>query len=121
VLILATDPDRAIRFPDSILRHTHGLAPAETEIANVRLTGFSLDEIAQLRQSPSPPFAATQDCHPAPGRTLPRTASGLARINIRKSSFCNKIFEMIVLDARKTLHFAHVVCASYRLYWFFNR
>jgi len=50
VLILATDPDRAVHFPDAILRHTYGLTPAETEIANALLTGFSLEEIAQLRK-----------------------------------------------------------------------
>jgi DNA-binding CsgD family transcriptional regulator/PAS domain-containing protein len=50
VLILATDPDRAISFPDAVLRRTYGLTPAETEIANALLTGFSLDEIAQLRK-----------------------------------------------------------------------
>ena len=50
VLILATDPDRTVHFPDAILRHTYGLTPAETEIANALLTGFSLDEIAQLRK-----------------------------------------------------------------------
>ena len=50
VLILATDPDHAIHFPDAILRHTYGLTPAETDIANALLTGFSLEEIAQLRK-----------------------------------------------------------------------
>lgn len=50
VLVLATDPDRAVHFPDAILRHTYGLTPAETEIANALLTGFSLEEIAQLRK-----------------------------------------------------------------------
>jgi DNA-binding CsgD family transcriptional regulator len=50
VLILATDPDRAISFPDAVLRRTYGLTPAEAEIANALLTGFSLEEIAQLRR-----------------------------------------------------------------------
>jgi DNA-binding CsgD family transcriptional regulator len=50
VLILATDPERTVHFPDAILRHTYGLTPAETEIANALLTGFSLEEIAQLRK-----------------------------------------------------------------------
>jgi DNA-binding CsgD family transcriptional regulator/PAS domain-containing protein len=50
VLILATDPELTIHFPDAILRHTYGLTPAETEIANALLTGFSLEEIAQLRK-----------------------------------------------------------------------
>ena len=50
VLILATDPELTVHFPDAILRHTYGLTPAETDIANALLTGFSLDEIAQLRK-----------------------------------------------------------------------
>jgi DNA-binding CsgD family transcriptional regulator/PAS domain-containing protein len=50
VLILATDPERKVHFPDAVLRRTYGLTPAETEIANALLTGFSLDEIAQLRK-----------------------------------------------------------------------
>jgi DNA-binding CsgD family transcriptional regulator len=50
VLILAADPDRTVHFPDAILRHTYGLTPAETEIANALLTGFSIEEIAQLRK-----------------------------------------------------------------------
>jgi DNA-binding CsgD family transcriptional regulator len=50
VLILATDPELTVHFPDAVLRHTYGLTPAETEIANALLTGFSLEEIAQLRR-----------------------------------------------------------------------
>jgi DNA-binding CsgD family transcriptional regulator len=50
VLILATDPELDCQLPDVILRHTYGLTPAETEIANALLTGFSLEEIAQLRR-----------------------------------------------------------------------
>jgi DNA-binding CsgD family transcriptional regulator/PAS domain-containing protein len=50
VLILATDPDRAVNFPDAILHQVYSLTPAETEIANALLTGFSLEEIAQLRK-----------------------------------------------------------------------
>jgi DNA-binding CsgD family transcriptional regulator len=50
VLILATDPDQPIRFPDAILRQMYGLTPAETEIANGLLTGCSLEEIAALRK-----------------------------------------------------------------------
>jgi DNA-binding CsgD family transcriptional regulator len=50
VLILATDPELDCHLPDAVLRHTYGLTPAETEIANALLTGFSLEEIAQLRR-----------------------------------------------------------------------
>jgi len=50
VLILATDPERTVHFPDAVLRRTYGLTPAETEIANALMTGFSLEEIAQLRK-----------------------------------------------------------------------
>jgi DNA-binding CsgD family transcriptional regulator/PAS domain-containing protein len=50
VLVLATDPDRAVTFPDAVLRQIYGLTPAEIEIANALLTGYSLEEIAQLRK-----------------------------------------------------------------------
>jgi DNA-binding CsgD family transcriptional regulator/PAS domain-containing protein len=50
VLMLATDPEHAVNFPDAVLRKTYGLTPAETEIANALLTGFSLEEIARLRK-----------------------------------------------------------------------
>jgi DNA-binding CsgD family transcriptional regulator len=49
VLLLATDPDHAIVFPDNVLRQIYGLTPAEIEIANALLTGLSLEEIARLR------------------------------------------------------------------------
>jgi DNA-binding CsgD family transcriptional regulator/PAS domain-containing protein len=49
VLVLATDPDHAVDLPDAMLRQIYGLTPAETGIANALLTGFSLDEIARLR------------------------------------------------------------------------
>jgi DNA-binding CsgD family transcriptional regulator/PAS domain-containing protein len=50
VLVLATDPTRPVTFPDAILRQLYALTPAETEIANGLLTGYSLEEIAQLRR-----------------------------------------------------------------------
>ena len=50
VLILATDPDRHISFPDAILRQLYRLTPAETELANGLLSGFSLEEIAAMRK-----------------------------------------------------------------------
>jgi DNA-binding CsgD family transcriptional regulator len=50
VLVLATDPERVVHFPDAILRALYDLTPAETEIANGLLTGFSLDEVATLRR-----------------------------------------------------------------------
>lgn len=48
-LVLATDPESTVEYPDAVLRRTYGLTPAETEVANAILTGFSLEEIAQLR------------------------------------------------------------------------
>lgn len=50
VLVLATDPELKVNFPDAILRALYDLTPAETEIANGLLTGFSLDELALLRK-----------------------------------------------------------------------
>ena len=50
VLVLATDPEMKVNFPDAILRALYDLTPAETEIANGLLTGFSLEEVALLRK-----------------------------------------------------------------------
>lgn len=50
VLVLATDPEKVVHFPDAVLRALYDLTPAETEIANGLLTGFSLDEVASLRR-----------------------------------------------------------------------
>jgi len=49
VLVLATDPERTVSFPDAMLRELHGLTGAETELANGLLRGRSLEEIAALR------------------------------------------------------------------------
>jgi len=93
VLILATDPDRTVHFPDAILRHTYGLTPAETEIANALLTGFSIEEIAQLRKvsiatvrSQMKGLMGKTDTHRQGDlirllSTLPRTAPTRAQIN----------------------------------------
>lgn len=50
VLVLATDPELKVNFPDAILRALYDLTPAETEVANGLLTGFSLEELALLRK-----------------------------------------------------------------------
>ena len=49
VLVLATDPDRPAAFPDEVLRALYGLTPAETEVANALMTGFTLEEASRLR------------------------------------------------------------------------
>ena len=49
LLLLVTDPQRSSSFPDSVLRALYGLTPAETEVANGLLMGYSLEEIASLR------------------------------------------------------------------------
>jgi DNA-binding CsgD family transcriptional regulator/PAS domain-containing protein len=49
-LVMATDPDKTVVFPDTILRQLYGLTPAETEVANGLLTGFSVEEIARVRR-----------------------------------------------------------------------
>jgi DNA-binding CsgD family transcriptional regulator len=50
LLLLVTDPEQSFSYPDSVLRALYGLTPAETEIANGLLTGYSLQEIAALRR-----------------------------------------------------------------------
>jgi DNA-binding CsgD family transcriptional regulator len=50
VLVLVTDPQKAVQFPDDVLRQLYGLTPAEVEVANGILTGYSPNEIADLRR-----------------------------------------------------------------------
>ena len=50
LLLLVTDPESSFCYPDSVLRALYGLTPAETEIANGLLTGYSIQEIAALRR-----------------------------------------------------------------------
>lgn len=50
VLVLVSDPEKTVHFPDAVLRALYDLTPAETEIANGLLTGYSLDEVAMLRR-----------------------------------------------------------------------
>jgi DNA-binding CsgD family transcriptional regulator len=50
ILVLVTDPQKAVQFPDDILRQLYGLTPAEIEVANGILTGYSPTEIADLRR-----------------------------------------------------------------------
>lgn len=50
VLVLVTDPEVKVNFPDAILRGLYDLTPAETEIANGLITGFSLEDLALLRK-----------------------------------------------------------------------
>jgi DNA-binding CsgD family transcriptional regulator len=50
ILLLVTDPARPIQFPDDTLRALYNLTPAETEVANGLLMGYSSKEIAMLRR-----------------------------------------------------------------------
>jgi DNA-binding CsgD family transcriptional regulator len=50
VLVLASAAEEEFIFPDAILRQLYALTPAETEIANGLMTGYDLEEIAQLRR-----------------------------------------------------------------------
>lgn len=50
LVLLVTDPGQPVNYPDGVLRALYGLTPAETEIANGLLTGYTLDEIACLRK-----------------------------------------------------------------------
>ena len=51
VLVLITDPETKVNFPDAVLRSLYDFTPAETEIANGLLTGYSLDEVSLLRRT----------------------------------------------------------------------
>lgn len=50
VLVLVTDPESTANYPEAMLKELFGLTPAEAEIANALLAGFSVDEIAELRR-----------------------------------------------------------------------
>jgi DNA-binding CsgD family transcriptional regulator len=50
LLVLVTDPEKTVHFPDETLRALYDLTPAETEVANGLLMGYSLQEIASLRR-----------------------------------------------------------------------
>jgi len=50
VLLLATDPERPVHVNDDLLQASYGFTPAEVEVANGLLTGYSLEEIAALRR-----------------------------------------------------------------------
>lgn len=47
---IVTDPERPASFPDDILRALYDLSPAETEVANGLLMGYSPEEIGCLRR-----------------------------------------------------------------------
>jgi DNA-binding CsgD family transcriptional regulator len=50
VLLLVTDPDRPANPSDEVLRSLYDLTAAEIEVATGLVTGYSLREIASLRQ-----------------------------------------------------------------------
>jgi len=50
LVLLVTDPEKPVAFPDSVLRALYRLTPAQTDVANGMLTGYSLDDIAFLRK-----------------------------------------------------------------------
>ena len=50
VLLLATDPERPVHVNDALLRASYRFTPAEVEVANGLLTGYSLEEIAAVRR-----------------------------------------------------------------------
>jgi DNA-binding CsgD family transcriptional regulator len=50
LLLLVTDPDKPSNFPDDALHALYDLTPAETEVANGLLMGYSPEEIACIRR-----------------------------------------------------------------------
>lgn len=50
ILLLVTDPEKPLNFPDDALRGLYDLTPAEIEVANGIMMGYALDEIACLRR-----------------------------------------------------------------------
>jgi DNA-binding CsgD family transcriptional regulator/PAS domain-containing protein len=50
LLLMVSDPEKPACFPDDILHTLYGLTPAETEVANGLLMGYSAEEIGCLRR-----------------------------------------------------------------------
>jgi len=50
LILLVTDPEKPLNLPDEVLHALYGLTPAQTEVANGLLTGFTVEEIARLRR-----------------------------------------------------------------------
>lgn len=50
LMLLVTDPERSFNFPDDALHALYHFTPAETEVANGLLMGYSAQEIACLRR-----------------------------------------------------------------------
>jgi DNA-binding CsgD family transcriptional regulator len=50
LLLLVTDPEKPASFPDDILHALFALTPAEIQVANGLLMGYSAEEIACLRR-----------------------------------------------------------------------
>jgi DNA-binding CsgD family transcriptional regulator len=50
LMLLVTDPEKSVNFPDDMLRALYKLSSAETEIANGLLMGYSAEEMASLRR-----------------------------------------------------------------------
>jgi len=50
VMLLVTDPERPFNFPDDALHALYDLTPAEVEVANGMLMGYTAEEIACLRR-----------------------------------------------------------------------
>ncbi len=49
LLLLVTDPNTPVKFPDEILHTIYQFTPVESEVANGLLMGYTTDEIAILR------------------------------------------------------------------------
>jgi DNA-binding CsgD family transcriptional regulator len=50
LLLMVTDPEAPVKFPDELLRTIYEFTPVETEVANGLLMGYTTDEIANLRR-----------------------------------------------------------------------
>ncbi|MGD0942372.1 MAG: hypothetical protein ABR905_21980 [Terracidiphilus sp.] len=50
LVLLVTDPDKPVNFPDDALRALFGFTPAQVDVAIGLLMGYSLEEIASLRK-----------------------------------------------------------------------
>jgi DNA-binding CsgD family transcriptional regulator len=78
MLLLVSDPARPIQFPDDTLRALYKLTPAETEVANGLLMGYSAQEIALLRHVSV--GTTRQQLHSMMGKTGTARQSDMVRL-----------------------------------------
>jgi DNA-binding CsgD family transcriptional regulator/PAS domain-containing protein len=88
VLLLISDPDKAVYFTDEVLRALYGFTSAEAEIANGLLIGYSAEEIACLRRV-------------SPGTVRQQIKSMLGKTDVSRQSDMVRLFMTLPTNGPK--------------------